>query len=285
MIIGAAKAGTTTLHALLSGHPEIFMPEEKDFKYFDNDENYTKGDDWYKAFFRNYNGQKIVGEANSEYMFSQAAVSRIYEKAGPRTRLIAIVRNPAERSYSEYLHQVRYARTDLDFETFMNTAVETGGDSEDELSGIIFGRSRYAGHLKPFVEKFGKDNVLLVVLEKLKRNPDQELSRIFRFLSVNESHKSRLLRANKAYQPRYHWLNNLILQPNSLRRMARKMIPFFSLRNKIRKKIKSLNTANDSANLQLGESRKKILMEQVFPNERKELERLFELRIEEWISD
>jgi hypothetical protein len=282
IVIGSAKAGTTTLHTLLRRHPDIFMPEEKDFKFFDQKDNFEKGLTWYSNFFRNYGGQKIVGEANSEYMFSPAAAARINTILGSKTKLIAIVRNPADRSYSEYLHQVRYKRTGESFDFFVQKALDSKEEYDDPLMRVIFGRSHYSRHLNPFVELFGKNQILLVILERLKTDPTAEINRIFRFLGASEQPEIQVVRANKAYLPKYTWLNNLILQPNIVRNAAKRIIPFFSLREIIRKGLKRWNSKKSNTPDPLSSSLREQLIQQLFPNEKDTLERILKAPIEEW---
>jgi hypothetical protein len=282
LIIGAAKAGTTTLHEQLKRHPEIFLPEEKDFKYFDRDENYSKGWPWYRNYFRNYAGQARLGEANSEYLFSKKAARRIYDDLGPDVKLVAIIRNPAERAYSEYLHQKRYGQADRDFDYYLNKDNKATDKSGKSLFDIIVGRSLYSTHIKEYLSVFNSANLKIVILEKLKNNPGEGINEIFEFLGVQPMEDISLLQANRAYTPRYAWMNNLLLQPNLLRRTLKRAVPSFAVRKKIRAGLKRVNTAAGKNPMVLTPDRRKALMNGPFREETNSLETLLGIRIPEW---
>ncbi|MFT4684416.1 MAG: hypothetical protein ACI863_001019, partial [Flavobacteriales bacterium] len=60
--VGAQKAGTTTLHDILNQHPDVFLPKTKEAHFFDNDEKFEKGLEWYEnTFFNESSNEKILG--------------------------------------------------------------------------------------------------------------------------------------------------------------------------------------------------------------------------------
>ena len=83
MCVGAQKAGTTTLHDILKKHPDIYLPREKETKFFVFDDQYQKGIKFYeREYFSKWRGQKAVGEIDPTYMFCDHASERIYECLG-----------------------------------------------------------------------------------------------------------------------------------------------------------------------------------------------------------
>ena len=60
--VGANKAGTTSLQELLKQHPDVYLPEEKEIHYFDNDKSYGVGIEWYQKYYHKFDGQKAVGD-------------------------------------------------------------------------------------------------------------------------------------------------------------------------------------------------------------------------------
>jgi len=104
---GAAKCGTTSLHAILAEHPQIFLPQRKEIHFFENNGNYSKGLDWYSKYFKNANEKKVIGEITADYMFFDYVPERIIEALGKNIKIIFMLRNPVDRSYSEYLFNVR----------------------------------------------------------------------------------------------------------------------------------------------------------------------------------
>jgi hypothetical protein len=116
IIIGAQKAGTTSLYKYLRQHPNIVPALKKEVKFFDC--NYDLGLDWYRSHFPYHsklNGQKMTGEASPHYLFHPLAARRIANVL-PEVKLIALLRNPVERAYSHYQLNVRRGREPLSFE-------------------------------------------------------------------------------------------------------------------------------------------------------------------------
>ncbi len=117
LIIGAQKCGTTTLYDLLSQHPGVERATLKELNYFDR--YFEKGIEWYRSQFplpRLEEEQKpITGEATPDYLFYPDAAKRAAQVV-PQARLIVLLRNPVDRAYSHYHHQIRKGRETLSFE-------------------------------------------------------------------------------------------------------------------------------------------------------------------------
>src|SRR5947209_2592633 len=105
LIIGAQRCGTTSLYDDLVKHPSIATASQKEIHFFDL--NFQKGIDWYQAQFPGL-GQKgfITGEASPYYIFHPLAPKRILA-AAPEIKLIVMLRNPVNRAYSHYQHEIK----------------------------------------------------------------------------------------------------------------------------------------------------------------------------------
>ena len=99
LIIGAQKSGTTTLFAMLGTHPQLTRPTDKEVHYFSL--HYERGEAWYRRHFKG----EIAFEASPYYIFHPAAPERIRATI-PNAKLIAILRDPVQRSISHYFHSV-----------------------------------------------------------------------------------------------------------------------------------------------------------------------------------
>src|SRR5581483_11050016 len=109
LIIGAMKAGTTSLHRYLAGHPGLYLLPEKEVPYFCNEEYRARGWDWYaREFFSQAPPDKLRGKSTPQYMAREGMATRIHAEM-PRVRLIALLRNPVERAYSQYKMEVKRA--------------------------------------------------------------------------------------------------------------------------------------------------------------------------------
>ncbi len=117
LIIGVQKGGTTSLWYHLKEHPQIQMSPNfigknsigkintKEVHFFDNPKQWGKGISWYKSLF-NENSQ-LQGEATPDYVSDFNAHERMYKDV-PNAKLIVILRNPIDRAYSAYNHQIQY---------------------------------------------------------------------------------------------------------------------------------------------------------------------------------
>ena len=100
LIIGAPKCGTTSLAAWLDEHPQVYMVPEKELHFFSG--YWEQGLDWYEQCFVP-NGKPLVGEASPSYLENPVARERIASVL-PGAKLIAMMRNPVDRAYSQYWH-------------------------------------------------------------------------------------------------------------------------------------------------------------------------------------
>ena len=112
IIIGAAKAGTTTLHHYLDLNPQIYMSSPKEPCFFSDDEIYVKGVDWYSSLFSSAKPDQACGEASTRYspypQYTEAA-PRMAELL-PHVKLIYIMRHPVDRAYSHHVHEMKSPR-------------------------------------------------------------------------------------------------------------------------------------------------------------------------------
>src|SRR5919197_5413106 len=116
LVIGALKAGTTYLDELLRSHHEVCLPATlKELDYFGR--NYERGPEWYERWFADC-GSRRAGEVSPEYLGHPQAPARIHRLL-PDARLVACLRDPVERVYSEYKHYVQRHGYDGEFEKFL----------------------------------------------------------------------------------------------------------------------------------------------------------------------
>lgn len=105
LIVGAQKAGTTSLFHYLNQHPSFFGAPQKEVRFFDRDENYSKGIKWYKAHFTDIwnplHNYKVYFEATPEYLYRLKAPERVYD-FNQNMKIIILLRNPTKRAYSAW---------------------------------------------------------------------------------------------------------------------------------------------------------------------------------------
>ncbi len=119
VIIGAQKAGTSSLYTYLARHPAIGASSKKEIQYFSY--RYERPVVWYRAHFplrrelARLPGGGITGEASPYYLFHPHAPQRVHELL-PQAKIIALLREPVARAYSNYNHHVRLGWEPLSFE-------------------------------------------------------------------------------------------------------------------------------------------------------------------------
>ena len=118
VIIGATKAATTWLSHNLGAHPEVFLPSQE-LHYFSR--FHEKGDEWYGAHFRGARQTQLIGEKSASYLPHPEAPQRLRHLL-PRARLIAQLRNPIERAYSDYCMHYRRGEVSRDIERYLDPA-------------------------------------------------------------------------------------------------------------------------------------------------------------------
>ena len=171
--IGALKAGTSYLDAMLRSHPELSLPLHlKEVEFFSR--HHERGLGWYAAQFAAPDGRPR-GEISPQYLFDPACPARI-EAANPGTKLLVSVRNPVDRAYSQYRHWVQETRYRGDFEQFLT-----------EHPGAIE-RSSYWTLLQRYRDRFPDEQLHIVVFEEMTRDPATVLAGLYRFLGVAEDH-------------------------------------------------------------------------------------------------
>lgn len=179
LIIGAMKAGTTSLHDYLGKHPDIFTTNPKELHFFTSEIYNSKNIDWYKSFF--VTNKKVAGTTPQNYTkchikeFS-GVPERVYKHL-PNIKLIYIVRNPIDRIASHYV------------EALSGAYAPKGGLNnylEDLEKNHYVLTSKYYYQISQYLKYFSKDQILVVKSEDLLNNRLETLNEVFYFLGVNE---------------------------------------------------------------------------------------------------
>ncbi len=201
IVIGAQKAGTTSLQYYLSQHPHIVPGFRKGIHFFDGGlhpdvvDNFKKGVGWYRAHFplkKELGSDRITGEASPLYIYNPVAAARIHAVV-PEVKLIAVLRNPADRAISQYYHEERKQGTGEEILKRFNDEDEILGRALNEADYKSFAflhrsyRSRglYCQQLERYLKLFSRDQLLVVNSEVFFENPTETLRRIFSYLKID----------------------------------------------------------------------------------------------------
>jgi hypothetical protein len=200
LIIGAQRCGTTSLFYYLAGHPQVATPRTKEIHFFDL--QYERGLDWYVEHFAGTTAEPdkrvarvVRGEASPYYIFHPHAVSRI-RKDLPDVKLIALLRNPVDRAYSHYWHQVRLGNEHLPFEAAIaNEPKRLAGemqkveDAPSYKSDVLVRHSYlmrgiYADQLPRLFRHFPRSQVEILKSEDLFADPQGVFAHVTDFLGL-----------------------------------------------------------------------------------------------------
>lgn len=237
LIIGAAKAGTTSLFDMLAAHPSVFRSPVKETGFFSNDARFENGPDWYLSnYFRDSHSFPVRLEASPAYLtWSEKVAPRLRDTfRGLSLRFAAIFRDPVYRAYSHYWHHVRMSHEPLSFEQAL--AEEPGRLKQlwNELYRAGNGRygyfraGCYASRLRPFLECFPIDRFFLLIQEDIfPERLGQTIPALLSFLEIDPAIPLRAVRANRASTPRSRWFTRLYwgLKKTYLKPLYRERIP------------------------------------------------------------
>lgn len=188
LIIGAPRSGTTHLYKGLRQHPEIFMSDYKEPQFFAFEGHPRPGAlterSAYVALFDGAGSAKAVGEASTLYLWSEQAPTGIHESI-PTAKLIAILRHPAERAFSQYTFQ-RFLKTEP-LETFEAAlAAESQRRAEGVTPFMLYREVGLYGEQVPrYQGRFSAEQLLFLLQDDLESNPDWVFRQIFSFLGVD----------------------------------------------------------------------------------------------------
>jgi len=175
LVIGALKAGTTSLWTYLRGHPDVYMPEEKELRFFVEQHNWDRGLDWYEGRFSASGGAHAIGEASPAYTIATSfpGVPARIASLIPEAKLIYVVRHPVERMRSHYLQR----RVD---------GTERLPPERAFLEDLDYlHTSRYAFQIDLYLEHFARDQILIITTEELREDRLETLQRAFGFIGVD----------------------------------------------------------------------------------------------------
>lgn len=207
LIIGAAKAGTTSLYYYLKQHPDIYMSELKEPHFFSFEGetltfrragnqpdpiNQTAITNWesYCALFEGVTTEKCIGEASPSYLHTPKAAEGIKARI-PDAKLIAILRHPAERAYSGFLGQyLSGVEKGVPYLSDFAAAVHSEAQFERENWTPIFFYKKlgfYYEQLKYYYSLFDREQIYVCFNEDLQKQPTKTLQAIFKFLEIDET--------------------------------------------------------------------------------------------------
>lgn len=243
-LIGTVKGGTTSLHRYLNQHPDVYLSPIKEVNYFSKDDinsihfakdyrhdiaidlqkyfqegmthpvhiaHVTEEKDYLKLFSK-AGKASAIGEMSLSYMLYENAPKKIFE-SHPKAKIIAMLRNPADRAFSQYMMNLKQGKT-LE-KDFIKEIVQ---DDEQKIKGwganhqyLMIGK--YYEQLKRYFEIFPQEQIKIFLFDDYQKNPDQIVQEMFEFLEVDSNiNINTSEKANEGGVPKLKRLNYFLNQ-------------------------------------------------------------------------
>lgn len=240
LVVGAMRAGTTTLYQALRSHPSIFMASVKETNFFvfvDGQldlpltresarvfvSNSVTTPNEYLDLFRGAREAKAIGEVSPSYLFSPGAAARIRHSL-PHARIIILLRDPVDRAYSAYL---RRAGASPDPHAFLRIAEEEHRKYEEgqRLTHYpLIAGSLYSRLLSPYLEQFSPSRMFIRIFESFWNTPQRSMGELYGFLGL-EPILSGIAHLNRSGIPRYKTVDAALRKGTGLKTFVKTRFP------------------------------------------------------------
>jgi hypothetical protein len=243
IVIGAAKSGTSSLYYYLKQHPQVYMPASRDNKEPDfftlegesierigpNGKHTMKNAitdlESYQALFADVKDEIAIGEASTSYIYSEKAPQRIKYYI-PDAKIIAILRDPAERAFSHFLFSLSNGREPI--ADFGKTLAQEEERIANNWSFQWHHKRRgfYYQQLKRYYDIFDPSQIRVYLFEDITKKPIELTQNIFEFLGVDPSFEPNVKKQhNPTNVPKNQTLNTLLNRPNLIKDTIKHFLP------------------------------------------------------------
>ena len=202
LIPGASRSGTTSLYHYLRDHPEIFMPENKEVRYFDRNDRYCDKE-WYFEHFESVTDETAIGESSPPYFYESIVRDESGEYQGltdnsitarvlgfnSDMKIVISLRDPVNRAYSQYWKNRNNRNIDDDksFRKVIEEEINQKRTPEETPACWLY-KNKYSIHLKPWFENFPDDQIKIIIFDEWIQEPESILEEICEFLEVDSSY-------------------------------------------------------------------------------------------------
>ena len=249
-IVGAPKAGTTSLYHYLSEHPQVEMSSQKEPDYFSDKAIHEQGMyygknrvntlDKYESLFVQKESV-VYGEASVSYLFYENVAEDI-KKYNPNAKIIIMLRNPIERAFSHYLMDYRLGLISDSFENII------AKKSKHKNAHLFYQQyievSKYATQIQRYLDFFEKESILFIDYEDFKKNVSETVDQVYDFLNISAEFAADINTKYNTFTMPKNKVIRLIYSFVFLRKILTFLFPIYLVKN-IRvfflRQIKSLN--------------------------------------------
>ena len=232
-IVGAPKAGTTSLYHYLNEHPEITMSKEKEPDYFScealkNQNMYYSNmqidtEEKYHSLFDFNREDSILGEASVSYLFYKDVPAKI-KQYNRNAKIIIVLRNPIERAYSHYLMDFRLGLVQNTFEEIIYRRSSVSKDIELYYQQYIE-VSQYSSQIERYLKIFRKAKIHIIDYEDLQKDQEAVLKNIFLFLEIDPGYQANIKKEYNTFSMSKYSIINWFYSFLFFRRVIKFILP------------------------------------------------------------
>jgi hypothetical protein len=289
-IVGAPKSGTTAMYEYLRRHPELFLPERKELRFFGSDlevrDRPTLSEDEYLGYFAAA-GDRRIGTAYVWYLYSRSAAAEIARFA-PDARIVAMVRNPVDMLHALHAEHLSNGNEDIrDFTSALDAEPDrrrgTRIPPHAHLPQGLWYTDvpRYTEQLERYVRHFGRDRLHVIVYDDFAANTEGVYQGLLRFLGVNDrARPERFEVVNASKRTRSERIRHFLARPPDLpRRLIRRTVPA-PVRRALYDRAKRLNITEAPRRPMPAETRERL--ERLFAEETERLSQFLGRELATW---
>jgi hypothetical protein len=237
-IVGQPRSGTTALYHFLKQHPQVFLSNRKEPEFFSKDLRSRflphRNEEHYLGLFKDCRDEKVVGEASTNYLYSEVAAKEIYH-FNPSAKIIMMIREPVDFLLSYHSFQIRSSFEDENIHDFVQ-ALES--EPERKQGRIIpkrclnpsllyySDRVRYSEQITRYYNVFNRDQVKIIVYDDFKKDNAKVYGEVLGFLGVSPDFEPEFKIINPSATVRFRRLK-IIMDKDYLkiRRIAKLVLP------------------------------------------------------------
>jgi len=282
-IVGAPKAGTTSLYHYLNEHPQVEMSSQKEPDYFSDKaiheqkmyyaKNRVNTLDKYEALFLQKESM-VYGEGSVSYLFYDNVAEDI-KKYNPNAKIIIMLRNPIERAFSHYLMDYRLGLISDNFENII------AKKSKHKNAHLFYQQyievSKYANQIQRYLDFFEKENILFIDYKDFKKNVSKTVDQVYNFLNISADFSADTNTKYNAFTIPRNKVIRFIYSFVFFRRILTFLFPIYLVKN-----IRFFLFKSDKKPELLKETRS--LLRKIFHDDIKKLEKVLGKDYSKWIK-
>lgn len=283
LCVGAQKAGTSSIHNILKQHSQIFLSERKEIHFFDWEEHFTLNKEWYFDHFKLAENELVIGEFTPTYMYVENVAQRIFNLLGKDIKFLFVLRNPADRAFSNYKMIVGRKEEPNSFKKAVKIDLKRMKNKSDyQVDWHYINKGFYDVQIMEYLKYFPIENMLFILFEEdFLQNRNKTFEKIYEFLGVKHENISVNVKITPQTKFKSNKAEKILNSAHPINQFAKKLIPSKKLRTDIKYFFTKLNQKPTASNKELDEMRP-FLINEIYKESILNLEKLINRDLSSW---